>query len=107
MIAHHPKQLSDFFRPADAAAHLGGSQATLGALLRKHALAYTDLSPEQNAKPWGRGRKTWGLTAEQLQAVKDHCTRRHATPTEATPRDVLAKLPGHDGKSRLRRRGRG
>ena len=95
--------------PSEAAAILGGiSVATLIALLKAKGYPYTELKP--GATPWGKGRQTWGLTDDQLATIVAGQARRHPLPTAsgdgASTAPRIPGLPGHDGKSRLRR-GRG
>jgi hypothetical protein len=59
----------EFYSPERAAEHLGISVPTLIALMKAGGYSYTSLKP--GAKPWGRGRQLWGLSAPQLQAVID------------------------------------
>jgi len=101
MVTVHP--------PDVAAARLGGiSVGTLVALLRAGGYPYTMLKP--GGAPWGRGRQTWGLTDDQIAAVADGQARTHARPADpgagipAAPARVARALPGHDGRSRLKRR---
>jgi len=98
MVTVHP--------PDVAAARLGGiSVGTLVALLKARGYAWTELKP--GGTPWGRGRQTWGLTDEQIAAVADGQARRHPRPPPPAgatpPRPAAVALPGHDGRSRLRR----
>jgi hypothetical protein len=102
-----PTKAVEFYTPERAAGHLGISVPTLIALLKSGGYSYTELKPD--AKPWGRGRQTWGLTAVQLQAVMDGQARRFAAADggvgqgKTPPRKAVPTLPGHDGRSRLRR----
>jgi hypothetical protein len=106
-------KVAEFFAPEQAAEHLHISVPTLIALMKAGGYSYTSLKP--GAKPWGRGRQLWGLTAPQLQAVMDGQARQMPA-TESSGADVAAgqgggrakkarMLPGHDGRSRLRRGG--
>jgi hypothetical protein len=90
--------------PPQSAAMLGVSVHILVELLRLGGYPFTDLSPGGKSKPWGRGRKTWGLTRAQLDAVVAGQARRF--PTKATAPAVSSGsvlYPGHDGINRLRR----
>lgn len=94
--------------PDEVAKRLGGiSVPSLVALLKAGGYTYTALQP--GAKPWGPGRKLWGLTDEQIAAVATGQARSFKLPEPAgdgaaTPRPpATGPLPGHDGKSRLRR----
>lgn len=98
--------------PDEAARRLGGiSVRTLVALLKAKGYPYTELKP--GATPWGRGRQLWGLTDDQIAAVVAGQARRFPGPvaagqgTEAPPKAAPVPLPGHDGKSRLKRGRRG
>jgi hypothetical protein len=103
------KDVDRFFSPDDAASHLRISVPTLISVLKVGGYSFTSLSAGE--KPWGRGRRSWGLTAAQLQAVMDGQTRQLPRPdagkqagqfgseTKGLPR----VLPGWDGKSRVRK----
>jgi len=94
------------FTPEQAAEQLAGiSVSTLIKLITAGGYSYTELSP--GAKLWGRGRKLWGLTDQQIQAIVDGQCRKMQTPaTIDPPQDNKRKpgrvVPGHDGKQRLR-----
>lgn len=91
--------------PDVAARRLGGiSTAKLIEILKAGGYSYTSLGT--GAAPWGRGRKCWGLTDDQIAAVAAGQQRTHARPEAAgAPARPAVALPGHDGKSRLRKRG--
>jgi hypothetical protein len=100
-----------FFTPAFAAARLGISARTLVNLLKAGGYAFTDLSPSMDRRPWGRGRKAWGLTRAQLDRIIDGQSRRFPEPAapagvSRSPAKVGPGQPlmaGHDGIRRLRR----
>jgi hypothetical protein len=92
--------------PEEAARRLGGiSASTLVKLLREGGYAFVSLSP--GAKPWGRGRKLWGMTDEQINAVIAGQSRRLPAPTGAGQGKATAdrandlRLLGWDGRDRL------
>ena len=93
--------------PEQAAQLLAGiSVKTLVGLLRTGGYSYVELSP--GAKPWGRGRRAWGLTDSQIAAIIAGQTRKIQTPEheKITPKPrtkTPALFAGHDGKVRLRR----
>lgn len=98
------------YEPEVAARRLGNiSVSLLLAILKANPqrYKYTSFHTDPDAKPWGRGRKAWGLSESQLAAIIDGQAR---TMPEARDKDQAAKpkpcttLPGHDGRSRLKRR---
>jgi hypothetical protein len=110
-MSSEPEKPNDYFPSEKAAEHLGMSVKTLIALIKAGGYSYTDMRPgAHNKPPWNRGRHLWGMTAAQLEAVKRGQARRVPSPAEAirahgTPAgSPVVGLPGHDGKSRLRRR---
>jgi hypothetical protein len=92
-----------FFTPSFAAARLGISTRTLVDLLKAGGYAFTDLSPSMDRRSWGRGRKAWGLTRSQLDAIIDGQARRFPKPSAPGIAPKSAFLPGHDGISRIRK----
>jgi hypothetical protein len=92
--------------PQEAARRLGGiSVSTLVKLLRDGGYSFVSLSP--GAKPWGRGRKLWGMTDEQINALIAGQNRRHPPPSgagqgkAAKGGDTDLRVYGWDGVDRL------
>jgi hypothetical protein len=93
--------------PQEAARRLGGiSVATLVKLLRDGGYSYVSLSP--GARPWGRGRKCWDMTDEQINALISGQSRRLPAPSEARQGKAAVdrttdslRLHGWDGVDRL------
>lgn len=92
------------YTPDEAAALLRISVRTLVELLRVGDYDFADFAPAASkTQPWGRGRKVWGLTQDQLDAIVVGQTRRFPKPSDApglAPKSAF--LPGHDGISRIR-----
>lgn len=92
------------FEPEAVARFLKVSRETLVRLLKAYGYAYTELSPE--AKPWGSGRQTWGMTRAQIILLIQGQARRHPQPSD-TPKPQAPTRPGKavtgsDGKKRVR-----
>lgn len=105
------KSVPELLTPAEAAARLGISPRRLVEILKAGGYNFVDLTAGQGAKPWGRGRKSWGMTPAQVGAVIDGLTRSFPKPDEPAPAGAPKAAPaglaafGHDGKSRLPRVG--
>lgn len=86
--------------PEVAAERLGGiSVRTLVKLLREGGYSYTELSP--GAKPWGRGRRTWGLTDRQIETIIVGQARCIPQPEPSVQK---SHMPGWNGIRRLKMR---
>jgi hypothetical protein len=103
----HPVTVVIVHSPEEAARRLGGiAVPTLIAIIKDGGYSFTNLSP--GSKPWGRGKRRWGLTDSQIDAVIAGQSRQIPAPTGARrskatadqAADVL-RLHGWDGVDRL------
>jgi hypothetical protein len=94
------------YSPEESAKRLGGiTVPQLIAILKAKGYQFTELMP--GSKPWGRGRKVWGMTDDQITELVEGQSRVHPRPvsTDEEGHAVPAGLSamGWDGVTRLKK----